>query len=66
MSINHETDQIIKSPCIRQCCLDSEDVCVGCYRTINEILMWQAATNEQKVEMLGNASRRKNKLSDCP
>ena len=64
MPENHEPDPIIKSPCIRQCCLNSEDVCVGCYRTINDILMWQAATNEQKTEMLANALHRKNRAFD--
>ncbi|MBT2912746.1 DUF1289 domain-containing protein, partial [Vibrio anguillarum] len=25
-----------KSPCIRQCCLDEMDICLGCFRSLNE------------------------------
>ncbi|MGB0915594.1 MAG: DUF1289 domain-containing protein, partial [Crocinitomicaceae bacterium] len=25
----------IKSPCIRNCCLNQKDICVGCFRHIN-------------------------------
>lgn len=42
----------IKSPCVRNCCLDTNDVCVGCYRTINEIMDWSSMTSEQKNETL--------------
>ena len=28
----------VKSPCIEVCSLNNEDVCIGCYRTANEII----------------------------
>ncbi|UTW00774.1 DUF1289 domain-containing protein [Marinomonas rhizomae] len=61
MSETHKTDPNIKSPCIRQCCLDGDDVCVGCYRTITEIMDWQKSTQSQKLEVLANCSIRKKK-----
>lgn len=42
----------IPSPCIRNCCLDDKDVCLGCLRTIDEILIWSQADDKQKREIL--------------
>lgn len=61
MSTNSESDQVIKSPCIRHCCLDVDDVCVGCYRTITEIMDWQKSTQTEKLDILANCSIRKQK-----
>ena len=37
-----------ESPCIRNCCLDETDICLGCYRTLSEITSWSASTDEEK------------------
>lgn len=29
------------SPCIRMCCLDDNEVCLGCFRTLAEITGWR-------------------------
>ncbi|MUH72643.1 DUF1289 domain-containing protein [Psychrosphaera haliotis] len=34
------TTEEVSSPCIRNCCLDEKNVCIGCYRDINEIMAW--------------------------
>jgi predicted Fe-S protein YdhL (DUF1289 family) len=39
------------SPCIRNCTLDDEDVCIGCGRTIDEIIEWMNASPERKREI---------------
>ena len=36
------------SPCIRNCTLDPNDVCVGCGRTLDEILEWSEASPPRK------------------
>ena len=61
MSVNRDQDPAIQSPCIRQCCLDAEDICVGCFRTITEIMDWQKSTQTQKREVLANCALRKQK-----
>lgn len=61
MSVNRDQDPAIQSPCIRQCCLDAEDICVGCFRTITEIMDWQQSTQSQKLEILANCAARKQK-----
>jgi uncharacterized protein len=42
----------VPSPCVRICCLDENDICLGCYRTISEICGWGAATDQEKLEIL--------------
>jgi len=40
------------SPCVDICKLDSDFVCIGCGRTIDEVLKWPEYTDEQKQEVL--------------
>ncbi len=49
------------SPCIRNCCLNDQDICLGCYRSLHEILIWQAASVEEKQKILRNCAERKQK-----
>jgi predicted Fe-S protein YdhL (DUF1289 family) len=42
----------VPSPCVRNCCLDESDTCLGCYRSIAEILRWGEATDAEKTEIL--------------
>jgi len=50
--------EIIESPCVRNCCLDSDDVCMGCFRTIDEITGWNVAVAEERKMILKRALER--------
>ncbi|MBL4783401.1 MAG: DUF1289 domain-containing protein [Porticoccaceae bacterium] len=51
----------IASPCVRNCCLNEEDICLGCFRSLDEILTWRAASNKQRQAVLDlTLSRRDN------
>ena len=50
----------VKSPCIEVCSLNREDVCIGCYRTANEIIEWLSAPNERKREILAAIDQRRS------
>ena len=50
----------IKSPCIKNCCLDTEDICMGCFRHLSEITAWQGASSDKKQQILERAQSRKN------
>ncbi|WP_341205569.1 DUF1289 domain-containing protein [uncultured Psychrosphaera sp.] len=50
---------MIESPCIRQCCLDDNDICCGCYRHITEITGWQKLTIDEKENVLSRCDMRK-------
>ncbi|WP_343856101.1 DUF1289 domain-containing protein [Aliiglaciecola litoralis] len=57
--MNNDSNLLIESPCIRNCCLNDEDICVGCFRTLEEILQWGAATPDQKRHILNCVKNRK-------
>ncbi|PAJ72501.1 DUF1289 domain-containing protein [Pseudoalteromonas sp. NBT06-2] len=47
------------SPCIRICCLSEKDVCLGCFRHLDEILSWHKMDNQQKHATLLECQKRK-------
>jgi len=54
------------SPCNEVCQMDAEwGVCVGCYRTIDEIVTWSKLSDPEKIEVLAQVKRRSNGL-DLP
>jgi predicted Fe-S protein YdhL (DUF1289 family) len=52
-----QTDPLA-SPCIRTCCLDDDDVCMGCGRSLAEIVSWGTASDDEKREILARSRRR--------
>jgi len=48
----------VPSPCIRVCTLDDADICMGCYRNMDEILAWGPASNEERQAILVNCEQR--------
>ena len=48
-----------KSPCIRQCCLNNDDICLGCFRALDEITQWSYYSNTEKQSVLEHAAQRK-------
>lgn len=49
---------LIASPCISICALDENDICVGCYRSGQEITRWSVADNIERRLILGSAAER--------
>lgn len=47
------------SPCVRNCCLDDADVCLGCGRSLQEILRWSAADRAEREAILARAAARR-------
>ncbi|MBV1874099.1 MAG: DUF1289 domain-containing protein, partial [Gammaproteobacteria bacterium] len=39
---------IVRSPCVDICALDDNDICIGCYRSGDEITVWGKMSNEEK------------------
>lgn len=40
------------SPCIGKCCLNEKDICLGCFRSLEEIKEWGQASESRKQEIL--------------
>lgn len=51
----------VGSPCVSICALDGNDLCVGCYRTGDEIMRWSQMSNEQRREVLKKVAERERK-----
>ncbi len=51
-SHTEKLEKTIESPCKRNCCLDADDICLGCYRHLTEITGWQALTDDKKHQVL--------------
>ena len=49
---------MVKSPCVAVCALDENDVCIGCYRTGNEITQWGEMDNQAKAEVMKSVANR--------
>ena len=56
--MNKSPQLAIPSPCVRNCCLDNTDICMGCLRTLEEILAWGAADNIKRQQILENCNAR--------
>ncbi|MDX1536788.1 DUF1289 domain-containing protein [Arsukibacterium sp.] len=48
------------SPCVRNCCLDQQDCCLGCGRFLTEILQWQQLSEQQQHLIIEQAKQRQN------
>jgi predicted Fe-S protein YdhL (DUF1289 family) len=57
--MNKALQSDVPSPCVRNCCLDDKDVCLGCLRTLEEILLWGDADNFKRQQILDNCNARK-------
>ena len=51
----------VESPCISVCRYEDE-VCVGCGRTVDEVVEWYNMTNEQKQEIVNRLEKEEAKL----
>jgi predicted Fe-S protein YdhL (DUF1289 family) len=47
------------SPCVRNCCLDDDEVCLGCGRKLDEILAWHEADADGRRGILVAAAGRR-------
>ncbi|MDE1251258.1 DUF1289 domain-containing protein [Vibrio aestuarianus] len=55
-----QSGRTIQNPCVRNCCLDENDICLGCHRTLSEILSWSSASSLEKQKILVNCTVRKS------
>ena len=49
----------VPSPCVRNCCLDEQDVCLGCGRSLDEIRVWSEAADGERLSILERAAERR-------
>ncbi|PKM22988.1 MAG: DUF1289 domain-containing protein [Gammaproteobacteria bacterium HGW-Gammaproteobacteria-14] len=49
---------IVPSPCVSICALDEDDVCVGCFRTGQEISHWGRMNPDQQRQVIERCQQR--------
>ena len=54
-----DTDISAQSPCVRNCCLDDDLICLGCFRSMEEIKEWGVVDNRRRRLILQNARQRR-------
>lgn len=55
----------VVSPCVKLCKIDKQtELCQGCLRTIDEIVVWSKATNSQKLEIWDRIHQRQLLVSN--
>ncbi|WP_404363536.1 DUF1289 domain-containing protein [Marinobacter sp.] len=53
----------VRSPCVSVCALDECDVCIGCQRTVDEIMHWSRMSNEERLEVLRKVAGREQQVA---
>ena len=57
-------DSAMQFPCVRQCCLDDDEICLGCLRSLQEIVGWNEADVSERAEILARAQQRREARAD--
>lgn len=47
------------SPCVRNCCLNEQDICVGCFRSLSEITSWSQVSDSRKEAIIIKTQQRR-------
>ncbi|WP_309667991.1 DUF1289 domain-containing protein [Tabrizicola sp.] len=54
----------VQSPCVKLCAVHPEErICVGCYRTIEEISTWSRLTHEARAKIIEDLPTRAPSLA---
>ena len=46
----------VASACVRNCCLNENDICIGCHHSLYEIKLWMSSTEDEKQEIINRIS----------
>jgi predicted Fe-S protein YdhL (DUF1289 family) len=49
----------VQSPCMENCCLNDEKICLGCFRSIVEISQWSQMNDKMRLNVLLKAENRR-------
>ncbi len=52
---------MIDSPCISVCVLDESDMCLGCFRTLEEIGCWSTLSDDEKKMIIDLSLQRQQR-----
>lgn len=50
----------ISTPCVGVCTLDAQGLCMGCFRTTNEIMSWLTYSEGERLSIMAQLEQRKD------
>jgi predicted Fe-S protein YdhL (DUF1289 family) len=53
------SEHAVQSPCINVCELGENNICSGCFRSLDEIARWGYANHEDRRKIVSSAMQRK-------
>jgi predicted Fe-S protein YdhL (DUF1289 family) len=54
----------IKTPCVQVCVVDgASGLCLGCFRTLNEIAGWARLTPEERERLMAELPSRRTRIA---
>jgi len=56
-------DVIAESPCVDNCRLSDDNICLGCFLSSEEVNQWNRAGNQERLVILKNAYQRQKAMS---
>ena len=51
-------DDFVRSPCVSVCALNEDSVCMGCYRTSEEIKQWSLFSSDERRAVIAQTKER--------
>ncbi|MCF6364907.1 MAG: DUF1289 domain-containing protein [Bacteroidales bacterium] len=48
----------IKCPCIDKCKYDEDKICMGCHRTMHEIVSWSDFSDDEKIKIIQRVEKK--------
>ncbi len=57
---NNDRGLPVPSPCVGICCIGSDGLCFGCYRTRAELSAWSTASEGEKRAILARCQERRS------
>jgi predicted Fe-S protein YdhL (DUF1289 family) len=62
--MNASAPDPLASPCVRNCCLDEQNVCMGCGRALDEIVAWGTSSDRDKAAILERSRERTRRRAE--
>lgn len=53
------SERPVASPCVSTCQLNAENICEGCYRSLEEIGAWIKLDNDARMDVLRRCEERR-------
>ena len=60
----NQSNDCVQSPCIENCILNAEKICMGCFRSIVEISQWSQMDDRLRLDVLQKAEKRRKAHDD--